>query len=82
MPTPLIAFFLGVVSVMSASVGSVFHTVFFLLLAGVGVLLLWLAVAITSSKLDSIMEAVLGVAIGVIGASMLCFGVQMVFPLN
>jgi hypothetical protein len=67
---------------MSASVGSVFHTVFFLLLAGVGVLLLMLAVAITSSKLDSIMEVVLGVAIGVIGMSMFCFGVQAVFPLN
>lgn len=67
---------------MSVSVASVFHVVFFLLLAGVGVLLVMLAVAITSSKLDSIMDAVLGVAIGVIGMSMFCFGVQMVFPLN
>ena len=67
---------------MSASVGSVFHTVFFLLLAGVGVLLRMLGIAITSSKLDNVMEAVLGVAIGVIGVGMFCFGVQMVFPLN
>lgn len=67
---------------MGASIGSVFHTVFFLLLAGVGMLLIMLAVAITSSKLDSVMEAVLGVTIGVIGVSMFCFGVQMVFPLN
>lgn len=67
---------------MGASIGSVFHTVFFLLLAGVGVLLLMLAIAITSSKLDNIMEAVLGVTIGVIGVGMFCFGVQMVFPLN
>lgn len=67
---------------MSVSVASVFHVVFFLLLAGVGVLLLMLAVAITSSKLDNVMEAVLGVAIGVIGVGMFCFGVQMVFPLN
>lgn len=67
---------------MSVSVASVFHVVFFLLLAGVGVLLLMLAVAITSSKLDNVMEAVLGVAIGFIGVSMFCFGVQMVFPLN
>jgi hypothetical protein len=67
---------------MDASIGSVFHTVFFLLLAGVGVLLIMLAVAITSSRLDGVMEAVLGVTIGVIGVSMFCFGVQMVFPLN
>ena len=67
---------------MSSSIGSVFHAVFFLLLAGVGVLLLMLAIAITSSKLDNIMEAVLGVTIGVIGVGMFCFGVQMVFPLN
>lgn len=67
---------------MSVSVASVFHVVFFLLLAGVGVLLLMLAVAITSSKLDNVMEAVLGVTIGVIGVSMFCFGVQMVFPLS
>ena len=67
---------------MGASIGSVFHTVFFLLLAGVGVLLIMLAVAITSSKLDGVMEAVLGVTIGVIGVSMFCFGMQMVFPLN
>ena len=68
--------------IMDASIGSVFHTVFFLLLAGVGVLLIMLAVAITSSRLDGVMEAVLGVTIGVIGVSMFCFGVQMVFPLN
>lgn len=67
---------------MGASVGSAIHAVFFLLLAGVGVLLLWLAIAITSSKLDTVMEAVLGMTIGVIGMSMFCFGVQMVFPLN
>lgn len=67
---------------MSSSIGFVFHAVFFLLLAGVGVLLLMLAIAVTSSKLDSVMEAVLGVTIGVIGVSMFCFGVQMVFPLN
>jgi hypothetical protein len=67
---------------MSVSVASVFHTVFFLLLAGVGVLLLMLAIAVTSSKLDNIMEAVLGVTIGVIGVGMFCFGVQTVFPLN
>lgn len=67
---------------MGASIGSVFHTVFFLLLAGIGVSLIMLAIAITSSKLDSVMEAVLGVTIGVIGASMFCFGIQMVFPLN
>lgn len=69
-------------AIVGASIGSVFHTVFFLLLAGVGVLLLMLAVAITSSKLDNVMEAVLGVTIGVIGVSMFCFGVQMVFPLS
>lgn len=63
---------------MSSSIGSVFHAVFFLLLAGVGVLLRMLGIAITSSKLDNIMEAVLGV----IGVGMFCFGVQMVFPLN
>ena len=67
---------------MGANIGSVFHAVFFLLLAGAGVLLLMLAIAITSSKLDNIMEAVLGVTIGVIGVSMFCFGVQMVFALN
>jgi hypothetical protein len=67
---------------MSSSIGSVFHAVFFLLLAGVGVLLRMLGIAITSSKLDNIMEAVLGVTIGVIGVGMFCFGVQMVFPLN
>lgn len=72
----------GGVAIVGASIGSVFHTVFFLLLAGVGMLLIMLAVAITSSKLDSVMEAVLGVTIGVIGVSMFCFGVQMVFPLN
>lgn len=68
--------------IVGASIGSVFHAVFFLLLAGVGVLLLMLAIAITSSRLDSVMEAVLGVTIGVIGVSMFCFGVQIVFPLN
>lgn len=39
---------------MGASIGSVFHAVFFLLLAGAGVLLIMLAIAITSSKLDSV----------------------------
>jgi hypothetical protein len=67
---------------MSVSVASVFHVVFFLLLAGVGVLLVMLAVAITSSKLDSIMDAVLGVGIGIVGISIFCFGIQMVFPLS
>ena len=60
-------------AIVGASIGSVFHAVFFLLM---------LAIAITSSKLDGIMDAVLGVTIGVIGVSMFCFGVQMVFPLN
>lgn len=72
---------LGLV-VMGANVGSVFHVVFFLLIAGIGLLLVMLAVGITSSPLDSVMDAVLGVAVGVIGISMFCFGVQMVFPLN
>lgn len=67
---------------MGANVGSVFHVVFFLLIAGIGLLLVMLAVGITSSPLDSVMDAVLGVAVGVIGISMFCFGVQMVFPLN
>ena len=67
---------------MSVSVASVFHVVFFLLLAGVGVLLVMLAVAITSSKLDSIMDAVLSVGIGIVGISIFCFGIQMVFPLS
>lgn len=72
---------LGLV-VMGANIGSVFHVVFFLLIAGIGLLLVMLAVGITSSPLDSVMDAVLGVAVGVIGISMFCFGVQMVFPLN
>lgn len=59
-----------------------FHAVFFLLIAGIGLLLVMLAVGITSSPLDTAMDAILGVAIGVIGISMFCFGVQMVFPLN
>lgn len=59
-----------------------FHVVFFLLIAGIGLLLVMLAVGITSSPLDGVMDAVLGVAVGVIGISMFCFGVQMVFPLN
>lgn len=67
---------------MGANIGSVFHVVFFLLIAGIGLLLVMLAVGITSSPLDSVMDAVLGVAVGVIGISMFCFGVQMVFPLN
>lgn len=67
---------------MGVSIGSVFHVVFFLLIAGIGLLLVMLAVGITSSPLDTVMDAVLGVAIGVIGISMFCFGVQMVFPLN
>lgn len=72
---------LGLV-VMGANIGSVFHAVFFLLIAGIGLLLVMLAVGITSSPLDTVMDAVLGVAVGVIGISMFCFGVQMVFPLN
>lgn len=72
---------LGLV-VIGASIGSVFHVVFFLLIAGIGLLLVMLAVGITSSPLDGVMDAVLGVAVGVIGISMFCFGVQMVFPLN
>ena len=72
---------LGLV-VMGANIGSVFHVVFFLLIAGIGLLLVMLAVGITSSPLDTVMDAVLGVAVGVIGISMFCFGVQMVFPLN
>lgn len=67
---------------MGANIGSVFHAVFFLLIAGIGLLLVMLAVGITSSPLDTVMDAVLGVAVGVIGISMFCFGVQMVFPLN
>ena len=67
---------------MGANIGSVFHAVFFLLIAGIGLLLAMLAVGITSSPLDTVMDAVLGVAVGVIGISMFCFGVQMVFPLN
>lgn len=67
---------------MGTSIASVFHVVFFLLIAGIGLLLVMLAVGITSSPLDSVMDAVLGVAVGVIGISMFCFGVQMVFPLN
>jgi hypothetical protein len=70
------------VAVMGASIASVFHVVFFLLIAGIGLLLVMLAVGITSSPLDTAMDAILGVAIGVIGISMFCFGVQMVFPLN
>lgn len=66
---------------MGASIGSVFHVAFFLLIAGIGLLLVMLAVGITSSPLDAV-DAGLGVAIGVIGISMFCFGVQMVFPLN
>ena len=72
---------LGLV-VMGANIGSVFHVVFSLLIAGIGLLLVMLAVGITSSPLDTAMDAVLGVAVGVIGISMFCFGVQMVFPLN
>lgn len=67
---------------MGANIGSVFHAVFFLLIAGIGLLLVMLAVGITSSPLDTVMDAVLGVAVGVIGISMFCFGVQMVFSLN
>lgn len=67
---------------MGASIASVFHVVFFLLIAGIGLLLVMLAVGITSSPLDTAMDAILGVAIGVIVISMFCFGVQMVFPLN
>lgn len=70
------------VAVTGASIASVFHVVFFLLIAGIGLLLVMLAVGITSSPLDTAMDAILGVAIGVIGISMFCFGVQMVFPLN
>lgn len=70
------------VGVMGIDIGSVFHAVFFLLIAGIGLLLVMLAVGITSSPLDTAMDAILGVAIGVIGISMFCFGVQMVFPLN
>lgn len=70
------------VAVAGASIASVFHVVFFLLIADIGLLLVMLAVGITSSPLDTAMDAILGVAIGVIGISMFCFGVQMVFPLN
>lgn len=70
------------VAVTGANIASVFHVVFFLLIAGIGLLLVMLAVGITSSPLDTAMDAILGVAIGVIGISMFCFGVQMVFPLN
>lgn len=70
------------VAVTGASIASVFHVVFFLLIAGIGLLLVMLAIGITSSPLDTAMDAILGVAIGVIGISMFCFGVQMVFPLN
>mgnify|MGYP000986346684 FL=1 len=70
------------VAVTGANIASVFHVVFFLLIAGIGLLLVMLAVGVTSSPLDTAMDAILGVAIGVIGISMFCFGVQMVFPLN
>lgn len=70
------------VAVTGANIASVFHVVFFLLIAGIGLLLVMLAVGVTSSPLDTAMDAVLGVAVGVIGISMFCFGVQMVFPLN
>ena len=61
------------VGVMGIDIGSVFHAVFFLLIAGIGLLLVMLAVGITSSPLDTAMDAILGVAIGVIGISMFCF---------
>lgn len=70
------------VAVTGANIASVFHVVFFLLIVGIGLLLVMLAVGVTSSPLDTAMDAILGVAIGVIGISMFCFGVQMVFPLN
>lgn len=68
--------------IATINMDAVIHSAIFLAFTGVGVLLIMLAVAITSSKLDGVMEAVLGVTIGVIGVSMFCFGVQMVFPLN